>query len=233
MANDGQTDAPSVISSSISSPTPIGALPVPSNPANYSNASSEQPSLFAAQDLQGSYVVNRSNSLEISSVALETWKQKIWRYQQQVPIGAPAQQASLFDPPSVALTDTLNPFTLPPQNTQFWRWTASDAGVSALYFVFDYHRDPGSKPLMLYVGETGQSNQRWKGEHGCKRYLLSYQQAHYDHDLPTQLGIAFWQDAPEGVADRQSLESALIAKWKSPFNKENWRFWGTPFVGSK
>jgi hypothetical protein len=216
---------------------------------NY-NQSSEQASLFTAQDLQGSYVVNRTAPLEISRVALETWKQKVQRFQQQVPmvcdrsrsvsagepevIGAPTHQASLFDAPSdVGLTDTLNPFTLPPQNTQFWRWKASDAGVSALYFVFDYHRDPTSQPLLLYVGETCQSNQRWKGEHGCKRYLLSYQQAHYDHDLPTQLGIAFWQDAPDGVADRQSLESALIAKWKSPFNKENWRFWGTPFVGAK
>lgn len=207
-----------------------------SNSINYGQPSSEQASLFSAQDLQGTYVVNRTAPLEISPAALETWKQKVWRYQQQVPIGAPTQQASLFDgPTSVRLADTLNPFTLPPQNTQFWRWQASDAGVSALYFVFDYHLDPTSQttPLLLYVGETGQSNQRWKGEHGCKRYLLSYQQAHYDHELPTQLGIAFWQDAPVGVADRQSLESALIAQWKSPFNKENWRFWGTPFVGSK
>jgi len=29
---------------------------------------------------------------------------------------------------------------------------------------------------------------------------------------------------------RQQLEKSLIAKWRSPFNKENWNFWGTPFV---
>ncbi|WP_228061762.1 hypothetical protein [[Phormidium] sp. LEGE 05292] len=29
---------------------------------------------------------------------------------------------------------------------------------------------------------------------------------------------------------RQQLESVLIAKWKSPFNKQNWDVWGTPFV---
>ncbi|MEO1211419.1 MAG: GIY-YIG nuclease family protein, partial [Cyanobacteria bacterium J06638_20] len=31
----------------------------------------------------------------------------------------------------------------------------------------------------------------------------------------------------------QHLESALIYRWRSPFNKENWTFWGTPFTGGK
>jgi hypothetical protein len=94
--------------------------------------------------------------------------------------------------------------------------------------VFDY--GTGGSPLLLYTGETGKSNQRWKGEHGCKHYLLNYQQAHYHYSLPTEIGIAFWQDAPAQTKARQQLERDLILKWRSPFNKENWAFWGTPFT---
>jgi hypothetical protein len=25
----------------------------------------------------------------------------------------------------------------------------------------------------------------------------------------------------------------LIEKWRSPFNKENWKHWGTPFIWGK
>ncbi len=39
-----------------------------------------------------------------------------------------------------------------------------------------------------------------------------------------------WWEAPIATKPRQQLESALIAKWKSPFNKQNWDVWGTPFV---
>jgi hypothetical protein len=88
-------------------------------------------------------------------------------------------------------------------------------------------------PLLLYVGETIKSGQRWKGEHDCKRYLLNYRQVHYQHQLPSQLGIAFWPHAPTQTRSRQQLELGLIYRWRSPFNKENWEFWGTPFTGGK
>ncbi|MEO1506943.1 MAG: GIY-YIG nuclease family protein [Cyanobacteria bacterium J06633_23] len=152
----------------------------------------------------------------------------------QVAIAPPLQQGSLFavaeapgqyGPPSLD-TETLDPFTLPQQSTEFWRWQFSDVGVAALYFVIDYQSE-----LLLYVGETVKSNQRWKGEHDCKRYLMNYRHAHYHHGLESQLGIAFWRHAPAERRPRQKIESALIRKWRSPFNKENWTFWGTPFVG--
>jgi hypothetical protein len=186
----------------------------------------EQGNLFSAQELAGTYTAHRSQ-LDITAPALIQWKTRVLDYQQQSsaidPIAPAIHQGTLFDltPPEPAL----NPFTLPRQNTQFWRWKPSDAGVSALYFVIDYECN-----LLLYVGETIKSDSRWRGEHDCKRYLLHYQQAHYSHDLPTQLGIAFWKDAPQKTRDRQRLESDLIRQWRSPFNKENWKFWATPFV---
>lgn len=193
-----------------------------------------QPSLFSAAELRAcSYRVDRVEPLEMSRTALEEWKQRLFRYQQQVKVSEPAEQGLLFDlapAPSRAVSDpdSINPFTLPQQNTEFWRWKADEKGVAALYFVIDYEL-----PVLLYVGETVKSNQRWKGEHDCKRYLLNYRQAHYQHQLPSMLGIAFWPHAPEGTRPRQKLESALIYKWRSPFNKENWEFWGTPFIGEK
>jgi hypothetical protein len=182
----------------------------------------EQGSLFPAEyDEQP-----RSPALAISQATLQNWKQRIVAYQQQVRQTAPAQQGVLFDLSQPNSADAIDPFTLPQQNTQFWRWKASEAGVSALYFVIDYDCS-----LLLYVGETVKSNQRWKGEHDCKRYLLNYRQAHYQHGLSSQLGIAFWLDAPTATRSRQRLESELIYKWRSPLNKENWKVWGTPFTG--
>ncbi|MBE9028458.1 GIY-YIG nuclease family protein [filamentous cyanobacterium LEGE 11480] len=194
-------------------------------------SSEEQIPLFRAKDLAGSYGTARRATLVIAPDTLQVWKQKVLKFQQNVSISPATAQASLFDTALTAPTidaDSIDPLALPQQNTQFWRWKAEDAGVSAIYFVFDYELN-----LLLYVGETVKSNQRWKGEHDCKRYLLNYQQAHYQFNLPTKLGIAFWRDAPQGMRDRQKQESALINKWRSPFNKENWVFWGTPFVAAK
>jgi hypothetical protein len=190
----------------------------------------EQNSLFSAKDLAGSYTTGQKPHLELSSEALHQWKQRVLTFQSDVTVGEPVSQGNLFgDMLGIALNaDSLNPLELPRQNTQFWRWKAEDAGVSSLYFVFDY--GTGGSPLLLYTGETVKSNQRWKGEHGCKHYLLNYQQAHYHYSLPTEIGIAFWQDAPAQTKPRQQLERDLILKWRSPFNKENWTFWGTPFT---
>jgi hypothetical protein len=190
----------------------------------------EQNSLFSAKDLAGSYTTGRKPHLELSPEALQGWKQRVLTFQSDVIVGEPVSQGNLFgDMLGIALNaDSFNPLELPRQNTQFWRWKAEDAGVSSIYFVFDY--GTGGSPLLLYTGETVKSNQRWKGEHGCKHYLLNYQQAHYHYSLPTEIGIAFWQDAPVQTKARQQLERDLILKWRSPFNKENWAFWGTPFT---
>lgn len=188
----------------------------------------EQLSLFSVseQKILG-YGTQQPDGLKISAEALYTWKQQLLQYQQKVSIAPPLQQGTLFNAPADSTDpDRLDPFSLPQQNTEFWRWKASDQGVAALYFVIDYEL-----PILLYVGETVKSGQRWKGEHDCKRYLLNYRQAHYQNQLDTALGIAFWSLAPRQTRDRQRLESALIHKWRSPFNKENWEFWGTPFIG--
>jgi len=189
----------------------------------------EQISLFAVSEVRSTYRVEALAPLEMSREALQDWKQRIYQYQEQVRLKSAPAQGSLFEA-AIAPTqpDLINPFALPQQNTEFWRWKAEDQGVAALYFVMDYEL-----PILLYVGETVKSNQRWKGEHDCKRYLVNYRQVHYRYQLPSQLGIAFWSQAPVDTRDRQRLELALISQWRSPFNKENWHRWSTPFVGGK
>lgn len=162
---------------------------------------------------------------DLSRQELADWKCKVSTFQASVKMAPAMEQVSLFEV-SLDPVEGIDPFGLPQQNTEFWRWQFSDVGVAALYFVIDYKSD-----LLLYVGETVKSNQRWKGEHDCKRYLMNYRQAHYHHGLDSQLGIAFWRHAPAERRPRQKVESSLIFKWRSPFNKENWQFWGTPFIG--
>ena len=209
----------------------------------------EQRSLFSVAEESKLYGY-RCTEAQISPKMLQAWKQRVYRFQQNVIAEQQAPcQGSLFttmtdsQPGRLAESgeeytayaaiatpdpDQLDPFTLRQQNTEFWRWKFDDVGVAALYFVIDYEL-----PILLYVGETVKSNQRWKGEHDCKRYLVNYRQTHYQLDMPTALSIGFWPHAPAERKPRQQLESALIKKWRSPFNKENWTFWGTPFVGSK
>lgn len=162
---------------------------------------------------------------DLGKQELSDWKCKVATFQMSVKTTPVMEQVSLFEP-ILDPAEAIDPFSLPQQNTEFWRWQFSDVGVAALYFVIDYQSE-----LLLYVGETVKSNQRWKGEHDCKRYLMNYRQAHYHHGLESQLGIAFWRHAPAERRPRQKIESALIYKWRSPFNKENWTFWGTPFIG--
>ncbi len=187
---------------------------------------------------------NFQPQLTMSRSELAVWKQRIISFQAQMQFAPAIQQGSLFDlgvsnsasVESAISTDPLNsldPFALRRQNTEFWRWQFDDVGVAAMYFVIDYAAGAENERLLLYVGETVKSNQRWKGEHDCKRYLMNYQQAHYDNGLKSELGIAFWPCAPAERQPRQQLESGLIYRWRSPFNKENWRYWNTPFVGGK
>ena len=191
-----------------------------------------QPSLLSdaeqrAADLSWAY--NRSGGSTMPLVELQTWKQRLAQFQQQVRSAPAAAQGSLFGdttPPSAA--DRLDPFTLPPQNAEFWRGQFHESGVPALYFVVDYEAT-----VLLYVGETIKSNQRWKGVHDCKRYILNYVEAHRVHQATVTVNIGFWPHAAADRKARQALESELIHKWRSPFNKENWTFWSTPFVGGK
>ncbi len=188
----------------------------------------KQPSLLspeAQQAVNQSRFQNLQPQLLLSRQELTAWKRKIATFQRTVKAAPTMEQVSLFEA-TCDPAEGIDPFALPQQNTEFWRWQFSDVGVAALYFVIDYQSE-----LLLYVGETVKSNQRWKGEHDCKRYLMNYRQAHFHHNLESQLGIAFWRHAPAERRPRQQVESALIYKWRSPFNKENWKFWGTPFIG--
>jgi hypothetical protein len=193
----------------------------------------EQGSLFSVAEQRSIYLAGqtcREPDWTMGAESLQAWKQRIFDYQQQIKPTTCEQQSLLglpAQPPSeTAEVTELDPFQLPHQNIEFWRWQQEGEGEAALYFVIDH-----TLPLLLYVGETVKSHQRWKGEHGCKEYLARYRELHYQHQLSTSLGIAFWRQAPQQTRARQKQESELIYRWRSPFNKENWRYWGTPFVG--
>ena len=106
----------------------------------------------------------------------------------------------------------------------FWRKPATTRGYPCLYFVADRF-----VPLVLYVGESNNSERRWRGEHDCKRYLDRYYALHYELGIEHGVAIAFWLHAPRDRKARQELEQALIQTWKPPFNKECWSRWGQPF----
>ena len=122
----------------------------------------EQHSLFT--DLELRDMCFSSSVLPIKQMgvtALKDWKARLFRYQTQINESAPTQQVTLFDLESVS-TDLsrIDPFNLKQQNTEFWRDIFDDEGIAALYFAIDQEL-----PLLLYVGETSQSNQRWKCVH--------------------------------------------------------------------
>ncbi|MGF1569613.1 MAG: GIY-YIG nuclease family protein [Nodosilinea sp.] len=191
-----------------------------------------QPSLLPEADLRAadlSWAYNRSGGAAMPVAELQTWKQRVAQHQAGVRLAPQPYQGTLFDVGAEpAPADGLDPFTLEPQNAEFWRGQFQESGVPALYFVVDH-----AAMVLLYVGETVKSNQRWKGVHDCKRYLLSYVEAHRHHQLPVAVNIGFWPHAAADRRARQELEAALIYKWRSPFNKQNWALWSTPFVGGR
>jgi hypothetical protein len=191
----------------------------------------EQPSLFSDLELRQirHSGLQTSPLLEMSAQTLQDWKQRIFGHQQQVMQSVQPAQVMLFEEHGLETSlERLDPFGLRSQNIEFWRWPAHEPGLAALYFVIDREL-----PLLLYVGETCHSNQRWKGVHDCKRYVRNYIEAHRSHSLPVSVRICFWPHAPEATRPRQKMERSQIEKWRSPFNKENWRHWETPFVGGK
>ena len=157
--------------------------------------------------------------------ALMRWKQRIFDYQKQLRESQPPKQTSLFDlTPTHYDPDSIDPFSLRVITMDFWRMPADSPGEPCIYFVFD-----NVLPILLYVGESCKSNQRWKGVHDCKRYVEKYHNLHYKHGLDRAVGIAFWFDTPADRTARLNLELSLILRWRSPFNKECWKWWGQPF----
>jgi hypothetical protein len=120
-----------------------------------------------------------------------------------------------------------NPFQLPAYPMEFYRSTALAklGGDACIYFIIDR-----SAQIILYIGETSRSHQRWQGQHDCKRYLERYGQSCFSQSVPVQITSSFWWYTSRARVDRQAQESRLIHRWKSPFNQENWQVWQTPFV---
>lgn len=188
----------------------------------------EQGSLFS-EATQRNRLHDSSPIYTMGSQSLQSWKQAIAKYQSAITKAIPVHQTSLFDLPSNHCDPhAIDPFKLPIQPAEFYRLPSPDSGDACIYFVIDFTKL--ELPVLLYIGETCRSHQRWKGVHDCKRYVLNYRELHTTHNLPTQIVMTFWWDAPSATRPRQQLERTLIEKWRSPFNKENWNFWGTPFV---
>ncbi len=148
--------------------------------------------------------------------------------------GAAPRQGQLFAGPAdpddpLARARSFDPLALRPQSLSFWRWPRPAHRGAALYLVMD--RPPQlAVPLLLYVGETGRADQRWKGDHDCKGYLAAYGEALARVGLEARPSIRFWCDVPAAVAPRRALEQALIRRWLPPFNKETRERWATPFT---
>ncbi|AFY69803.1 hypothetical protein Pse7367_1514 [Thalassoporum mexicanum PCC 7367] len=188
----------------------------------------QQGSLFSLKEFDSPVYKVESTPYEMGATELGRWKDKIINYQQQLRAArSPQAQTNLLElVPNHCDPDAIDPFGLEPRPLSFWRYPEHGASAACIYFVIDH-----ACGLLLYVGETCRSSTRWKGAHDCKRYADNYVYLHGSHNLTRQLGISFWWDAPIATRPRQQLESNLIAKWKPPFNRENWQLWHTPFVG--
>jgi hypothetical protein len=183
-------------------------------------------------DAPSPYRVSRPESLPMSREQLIRWKDSIFAYQQTVKVTPPPQQTTLFE---LATTtwhqpDEIDPFALPSHSSLFWRQASlaeplDSSNQGCLYFILDR-----SIPLLLYVGETKLTpNQRWQGTHDCKDYILQYIELHRRYQLTVEVVSAFWPHIPPQKKILQQWERHLILKWRSPFNKECWQWWGKPF----
>ena len=189
----------------------------------------EQLKLF---DAPFPYRVKRGPKLLLDRQGLEDWQGKIHQYQQSQRQTEQPQQISLFDAPVTSWhhADEIDPFTLPQQSSLFWRQGKDSANITGenqgcLYFILDRRW-----PLLLYVGETKLTpDQRWQGTHDCKDYILSYIELHRRYELEVEVVASFWPHVPPEKKTLLAWEKELILKWRSPFNKECWRWWGKPF----
>ena len=109
----------------------------------------------------------KSPQLIMSSQALQSWKQRIFEYQQSESAPQP-QQGTLFElAPNPCNAGSIDPFVLELNNLSFCE--KPDLGDrTCLYFVID-----NAFPLLLYVGETHRTpKQRWTN-HDCHSYTAN------------------------------------------------------------
>lgn len=183
----------------------------------------KQLSLF---EKKSAYNVNKSE-LFMNQEELSRWKLKIYEYQQQA-LTQKISQLSLFDlTPNHHDADEINPFILKRYSSHFHRMPET-GDHCLIYFIID-----DSLPILLYVGETKRTaKQRWIS-HDCKAYIMSYKELHRKHQLAEDVNASFWFATPTIRKHRLQLETQLIAKFRSPFNKESWQYWGQPFTANK
>lgn len=190
----------------------------------HSQSNSSQLSLF---DNQSSYQVKTTKlqpEFTMSLAYLNKWKSNIYKYQQKS-ANIEVKQVNLLEQNSDNLAlELINPFTLKTHTDQFYNLPQYGNSENCLYFILDTHL-----PILLYIGETKLSpQQRWIN-HDCKSYINSYITLHRKYNLTVTIRSAFyWGVSPDRVT-RQKLEKELILRWRAPFNKESWQWWGQPF----
>ena len=185
-----------------------------------------QPDLFSTGD-DSRLGVGR---LHLRRDQLRDWQARVAGHQQAARLGDGGRQGELFATTQDSLLPYgIDPFRLLPQPLNFWRWPEPPNQGAAHYFVVD---DAPHLPhsLLLYLGETGEAAQRWKGSHDCKAYLASYLQALQTVELVSAVSVRFWCDAPSQRIARRAQETRLIQYWQPPFNREMQGRWRTPFT---
>ena len=163
----------------------------------------------------------------LSADALQRWIGKIHTFQHQVRETPPPQQPDLFGGIEIHPGDPnlVDPFALETCPFNFYEQRDLGPKQPAIYFVRDRRAD-----VILYIGEAKNAHSRWSGSHDCKRYVTNYRTLHFECGSSCQIDIAFWLDAFPDAKRRQGQERDLIRRWRSPFNKENWQRWATPFI---
>jgi hypothetical protein len=191
----------------------------------YKTNKNQQLSLFESTTAYQVQKPSLKPDFTMSNTYLESWKKRIYYYQQQAQ-KQKQQQTYIIPQENQNSWDTqsFDPFSLPSHCDQFYDLPQYKESQSCLYFILDTHL-----PLLLYVGETKLSpKQRWIN-HDCKSYIQKYIELHRKYQLPVNIRSAFWWGISSDRITRQTLEKDLILKWRSPFNKESWQWWGQPF----
>jgi hypothetical protein len=165
---------------------------------------------------------------------LLAWKSRIAEYQKGVREGRGSiAQPSLFELPKTTwhTADEIDPFALKRCPSDFYDMPPrhfelpDDTNQGCIYFQIDH-----AAGIVLYIGETKQhARQRWVGQHYCKGYVLNYIDLHRRYDLDVAVSSAFWYHVPPKKKILLEWEHELIHKWRSPFNREMWEFYGQPF----
>ncbi len=190
----------------------------------------QQGELFSNKEIKLKSI-SKNRELIISKKLLEEWQEKLSIHQASLLSETKTfnSQGCLFENPSQKNINDLNPLNLAPLPLSFWRWPDCPHKGPAIYLVMD-KIDRFNSYILLYIGETGAANQRWKGDHDCKSYLSSYNEALVAAGMTSQLSIRFWSDVPASIRSRRKLEQDLIRLWLPPFNKETRSIWSTPFT---